>query len=115
MAGYMLFTVHRSRSCSLNPSRCVLRYLELLSRGAHRLGNASLSDQCLRHPIAQVVAGPLGYDSTSHQARRGAHSTGQISQAEAQSASVELRFDGAAEKGIHLPQPVVLAPRITEV
>ena len=45
----------------------------------------------------------------------GAHAAGEIAEPEAEAASVEIRLDRAAQKRLHLAQPMVLAAGIAEV
>src|SRR5204863_7834424 len=88
---------------------------EFRGPGPERRGDALRGDQGLRHPISQVIAAPLGEDSPEGEARGRAHATGEILEAEAEAAAVEVVVGGAAEEGFELPEPLVLAAGVAEV
>ena len=77
--------------------------------------SAAFGHQGLGHSIAEVVAGPLRKHAAADQPRGRAHAAREVAQPETESALLQVGLDHAAEKRLHLAQPVVLPARVAEI
>src|SRR5882672_1553459 len=102
-------------SCRLNPERPVVGLLELLHARAERRGRAVLGEVVLDEAQAQVVPGALREHLAAYEARRGAHAAGEILEAQAEAAGIEVTGGGTAQEGIQLAQAPILAAVVAQV